>query len=106
MPLPEPTDVSDNELIPAEFSVSQNYPNPFNPATSVAVNLPAEGYVTAEVFNTLGQKVATLFEGDQPAGRMTLNWNANVSSGIYLLKVQVNSALGISASTVKMTLMK
>lgn len=106
MPLPEPTDVSDNELIPAEFSVSQNYPNPFNPATSVAVNLPAEGYVTAEVFNTLGQKVATLFEGDQPAGRMTLNWNANVSSGIYLLKVQVNSAPGISSSTVKMTLMK
>jgi len=75
------------------LSVS-NYPNPFNPRTTVSYTLPSRGRVTVAVFDARGSHVATLFDGDRPAGAYTLEWNpgATVSSGIYFARIDHNGA--------------
>ncbi|MFZ0390133.1 MAG: T9SS type A sorting domain-containing protein [Calditrichia bacterium] len=71
------------------FMVHQNYPNPFNPVTNLQIDLAKTENVEAVVYNTLGQKVATLFNGKMQQGSNTLQWNAaNQPSGVYILQVK------------------
>ncbi|HEY3294007.1 MAG TPA: YCF48-related protein [bacterium] len=62
----------------------QAYPNPFNSCTRITFDLRRNGPATLRVLNVLGQEVARLTDGMQPAGRHEVLWNAAaVSSGIY-----------------------
>ena len=54
---------------PAHFALGQSYPNPFNPAATIPYELTALAHVRLEIFNLLGQPVATLLDGAQAAGR-------------------------------------
>lgn len=56
------------EAIPQVFALQQNYPNPFNPATTIKYDLPKPAKIKLEIFNILGQRVITLFDGQQAAG--------------------------------------
>ena len=70
--------------IPKAYKLFQNYPNPFNPSTTISYSIPKAGIVTIEIYNTLGQKVKTLFNKFQNAGNYNINFNADgFSSGIY-----------------------
>jgi hypothetical protein len=81
------------ELIPTEYQLLQNYPNPFNPATIITYDLPASGPVRLEVFNLVGQKVSTLVNEEQYAGKWTIKWNGTddlgtaVASGVYFYRL-------------------
>lgn len=78
-----------NDNLPKEFALSQNYPNPFNPVTQIAYSIPHDGYISLKVYNALGQEVAILFEGMQPAGNYVSTFDANgLASGIYIYKLQ------------------
>ncbi len=89
--------------IPKIFSLSQNYPNPFNPITEVKYALPRDCWVTLEVYNILGQRVATLVEKSQRAGYKIAKWDASsFSSGIYFYRIQA----GDFVQTRKMILLK
>ncbi len=99
----EPTAVRDNEIAPLRFSLSQNYPNPFNPTTTISFNLIRGGDTRLEVFNSSGQKVATLVDGYLEAGNHQVFWNAiGLSAGVYFSNLQVGSFM----ATTKMTLLK
>jgi hypothetical protein len=79
------------ELIPDRYELLQNYPNPFNPVTTIPYNLPQQSKVKLTVYNTLGQKVATLIDGNVPAGRHIYNWRVNrLASGVYFYRIQAN----------------
>lgn len=81
-------------VIPELLILEQNYPNPFNLETSIQYRLPNEALITLEVYNLLGQKIVTLFEGSQQAGNYNLRWNGKntdgqpVPSGIYFYRLQ------------------
>ncbi len=103
------TSVDENDyVIPGEFRLQQNYPNPFNPETNIAFNLEKSGHVNLEVYDILGRKQATLFDGVLGAGEHTFTWHGidangrQASSGIYFYRL---SSDGYSL-TRKMTLLK
>ena len=78
--------------IPLAYTLSQNYPNPFNPSTMIEYGLPKRSEVRLRVFNILGQAVATLYEGEQPAGYQRVLWNADVSTGVYIYMLEATPA--------------
>ena len=90
-------------MVVREFSLSSAYPNPFNPTTSMTLAVPVAGKVSVQVYNIMGQVVATLISGHMNASTYTLTWDASsVSSGIYFVKAE---AVG-SVTTQKLVLMK
>lgn len=65
------------------------YPNPFNQETQVMVQLPADGQLNLELYNTMGARVATLTSGLYPAGTHQFNMQRQgLPSGMYLLSLQ------------------
>ncbi len=88
---------------PVTFDLHQNYPNPFNPSTVIKYSIPAAGLVTLDVFNVLGQKVATLVNEVKPAGEYSISFDASsLSSGVYIYRITSNNYV----KTMKMALMK
>jgi hypothetical protein len=76
------------KVLPTEYSLSQNYPNPFNPSTVIEFALPKDAHVTLEVYNILGQKVATLVDEVRPAGFHSVKLDGtNLASGMYLYRL-------------------
>jgi hypothetical protein len=74
------------------ISVSQNYPNPFNASTTIRYGLPIRSHVTLTVFNTLGQQVAVLQNGEREAGYHEVKFDGrNLASGVYLYRLQAGS---------------
>ncbi len=77
---------------PTDYEVSQNYPNPFNPSTTIRYGLPSRAHVTLAVFNTLGQQVATLIQGEQKAGYHEVRFDGStLPSGIYFYRIQAGT---------------
>ena len=77
---------------PSTFELKANYPNPFNPSTQIEYGIPLQSHVKVEIFNMLGQRVATLVNAQQEAGYHTLTFEAGgLSSGIYIYRMQAGS---------------
>ena len=80
------------------FTLKQNYPNPFNPTTTIefVLNQGRFANVRLDVYNVLGQKVRTLYNGVLDAGTYKFQWNGQndasqqVASGMYLYRLEVN----------------
>ncbi len=93
-----PTGVKETPVanLPTEFSLGQNYPNPFNPSTEIIYTLPQETMVTLAVYNTMGQRVATLVNKKQAAGRYQVRWSGvdeadnHLPSGVYIYRIETN----------------
>jgi len=89
--------------IPIDYVLHDVYPNPFNAVCKIAYELPTEARVKIEVFNIVGQKVATLVDEQKPAGSHMAIFNSeNLSSGVYMYRIKT----GNFEKTKKMVLLK
>ncbi len=78
--------------LPSSFYLTQNYPNPFNPTTGIGYSVPKASHVTLEVYNVLGERVATLFSGVRQPGNYVANFNGSkVASGVYFYRLQAGN---------------
>ncbi len=86
------TDISDDDLLPAEFKLEQNYPNPFNPSTTIQFAVPERSKVLIKIYDILGSEVITLVDEEMEAGWHKKNFDASsLSSGIYLFRMDAGS---------------
>lgn len=80
--------------LPTDFRLAQNYPNPFNPETSIEFELSRTVQAKVEIYNLLGQKVATLLDETRAAGAHELRWDGRndlggiVAGGIYIYRLK------------------
>ncbi|MBD3409382.1 MAG: T9SS type A sorting domain-containing protein [Ignavibacteriales bacterium] len=99
----EAADVDFGDGTPAEFKLKQNYPNPFNATTVIVYEVPEETEVTLEVYNALGSKVRTLYEGTRKAGVYKETFDAtDVAAGVYFCEMRA----GAFSAAKKMILLK
>ena len=86
-----PVSVENENTLVTDYYLEQNYPNPFNPSTKINFGLKKAGEVEISVYNILGNKVATLVNGYNSAGKHSVLFNAStLSSGIYIYKIVTN----------------
>lgn len=93
--------------LPATFHITA-HPNPFNPKVSITLFLELAGKTEIVIFNVLGQKVKTLFEGELSTGTHSFNWsgkndfNSALPSGNYIVVAQT----GTKVEAIKLTFLK
>jgi hypothetical protein len=98
-----------DKFVPVKFALGQNFPNPFNPSTIIPVSIPAAAQVKVVIYNTLGQEIITLFNGNLEVGRYYLVWDGTgnnhrkMPSGIYLYRLTTEKGLNLTG---KMVLIK
>ena len=74
--------------LPTRLELSQALPNPFQRSTRIAYALPKAGTVRLTVHDLQGRVVATLAEGNFPAGRHTAIWDGSGSgAGVYFVRL-------------------
>jgi hypothetical protein len=89
--------------IPVNFALHQNFPNPFNPSTTIKFEIPQAVKVNISVFNSIGQKVATIIDRNLEAGRYTETFDASgLPSGTFIYRMTA----GVSTIIKKMLLLK
>ncbi|HEX2962881.1 MAG TPA: CHRD domain-containing protein [Ignavibacteriales bacterium] len=91
---PNPTSVKLVKETPESFDLAQNYPNPFNPTTTIRFSIPQAGPVSLNIFNMLGEKVATLVDGQLRAGRYEVSFDGSkVASGVYFYRISFQNSI-------------
>ncbi len=86
-----PTDVKSEDQLPVRFGLHQNYPNPFNPTTTFEFSIPTSLFANLSIYNLLGEKVATVVNGNLNAGTHTVQWDATGQpSGVYFYRLLTN----------------
>jgi hypothetical protein len=78
--------------IPKGFLLEQNYPNPFNPSTQIQFGVSKNTHATVTLYNVIGEKVATLFNGSVEADKMyNISVNgSNLAGGVYFYKLDAD----------------
>jgi hypothetical protein len=86
--------------VPLAITLSPNYPNPFNESTAMTFSLPNNlGKASLDIYNVLGQKVVTLWEGTADGKMHQVIWNGRnsfnipVSSGTYFINLSTRKII-------------
>jgi len=75
------------------------YPNPFNPQTTIQVDMDRTGSASLTIYNVIGQKIKTLFNGNLQKGLRTFSWNGSdqsnhqVASGLYFYQLKTGTTV-------------
>jgi hypothetical protein len=78
---------------PQGFGLDPNYPNPFNAGTMIRYRLNAVSRVRLAVYDAMGRRVATLFDGTEAPGERQRQWNGlddqgnAAPTGVYICRI-------------------
>lgn len=103
----EYSDAVEIEVLPNKYELLQNYPNPFNPETNIKFSLPEDAKIAVNIYNVLGERVATILNKELKAGFHQVNFNTTsagykLSSGVYIYTLETKNFSQVK----KMILMK
>jgi hypothetical protein len=86
-----PSNAAHNLHGPANsFSFAGNFPNPFNSQTQFRFELTRLGRVSLSLYNTLGQKIAVVTEGQFGPGAHSVSFDArSLATGVYIARLSV-----------------
>jgi hypothetical protein len=93
---------------PSATRITSIYPNPFNPATRIAFEVSARGWVELSVYDVSGRRVAVILNKEMTPGRYDVAWfgqtgtGAVAASGVYFCKLKAGSVV----ETRKMVLLR
>ena len=91
------------EIIPYNFELYQNYPNPFNPSTIIRFSLPQSVQIKINIYNMLGEQIATLADRMYDKGNHKVIFNtSSLPSGTYLYTLESSEFIQVK----KMVLLK
>jgi uncharacterized protein (DUF362 family) len=80
-----------HEAKPGAYVLGQNFPNPFNASTIIEYRMPRDGYVSLEVYNSMGQRIEVLVDGWRTRGAHMASWNARKrASGAYFYRFRTD----------------
>nr|NQU91660.1 T9SS type A sorting domain-containing protein [Bacteroidota bacterium] len=98
----------DKYLTSDGYSLEQNRPNPFNSNTRINYTIPESANVVLNIYNLKGELVRTLQNGQQPAGKHSVEWKGlndhgnALNSGIYFYSLQTGNFI----KTMKLFMLK
>jgi photosystem II stability/assembly factor-like uncharacterized protein len=101
----ETVDISQGGIPIRDYQLFQNYPNPFNPSTTIPYSLAKRSEVSLRIYNSLGQRIKTLVNTMQPAGKHKAFWDGTneqgirVASGTYFYRLNVADQKKIKSMT-------
>ena len=71
------------------YTLNQNYPNPFNPSTTIQFSLPKATQIKINLYNMLGEQIATVADGMYETGNHKVTFNASsLPSGAYIYRLE------------------
>lgn len=86
------TSIAQENNIPLTFAIHQNYPNPFNSSTSIIYEIPKDGFVKINIYNSLGQKITSIVNSTQRSGKHIASFDAaNLPSGVYYYQLELDN---------------
>lgn len=98
-----PVNVEDRAALPTEFKLYPAYPNPFNATAQIGFDLAKSGWVTLELFDVTGRRVASLVDEMRAAGSYRVSVDASGwASGIYFAALRAGGDYAVQ----KMVLLK
>ena len=74
--------------LPSALVLGPVQPSPVRRVAQVGFALPASGRVRLTVFDLAGRNVATLVDGELPAGRHEVPWRPDSDPGLYFLRLE------------------
>lgn len=103
----EPTDIErpESQGTPQGMRLRQNRPNPFNSRTWVEFALMEASGVSLKVYDLLGRRVQTLFEGGLSPGNHSTFWDGKDYTGATVASGPYVCVMTIGAHQLKRTMM-
>ena len=80
--------------LPATARIVSNYPNPFTQSTTLSFEILEPGPIQLSIYNSSGQRVAVLSDGERAPGAHHITWDGlsdsgqPLSSGVYFARLQ------------------
>lgn len=85
-----PTNVSIDRGLSDRIGLAA-FPNPFSTQTTLRFDLAAFAQVNISIFNAIGEKISTVYEGQMNAGTQEVVWETqDVPAGTYFYRMQVD----------------
>ncbi len=85
--------VSPNSIIveskpPIQYALHSPYPNPFNSVAMIPYELPEQSELQIDLFDLMGRRVESLYNGQKAAGHHRLLLKASgLASGVYVVRM-------------------
>ncbi|MCP4634413.1 MAG: T9SS type A sorting domain-containing protein [candidate division Zixibacteria bacterium] len=82
----------DTAELPKVFKLYNSYPNPFNSNCIISFDVPVKSKVKLDIYNLLGQRVATPVDKALESGNHSVNFDAeNLASGVYFYRLRTEN---------------